>query len=82
MKGVTFHWDAKLGWIAETPFALNRLQLAAAIKYVQRMQSQRVLAMVPGDRREQATRALRSLTPETVKQRIEPNNGEVAIYQA
>ena len=69
MKSVRAFWDAELGWTVEVPFALTRPQVLAIIGWVKKVQGPRVQTM-RGDKREQASAALRNLTPETLQQRV------------
>lgn len=73
-------WDAVEGWVVETPIALSPSQLGAVISWVRKVQSPRIRDM-RGDKREQATKALQSLTPATIKQRIVARPGaERVLY--
>ena len=80
--GVTFHFDVQEGWICETPFVLNPVQLAAAIRYTVKVQRDRIKTWPAGDRKSQAEIALSQLTPTSVRQRMVPsqNNVETVLY--
>lgn len=69
MNGLRVFWDVVDGWTVETPVALSAPQVAAVIAWTIKMQGPRVRAM-RGDKYEQASAALKSLSPSTLKQRI------------
>lgn len=62
-------WDAVDGWVIETAFALSAQQVAAAVAWARRIQTQRLVGK-RGDAREQAERAISALSPQTIKQRV------------
>jgi hypothetical protein len=73
-------WDAKEGWVVETPIALSPPQISAVVDWVRKVQGPRIRDM-RGDKREQAAAALRSLSPATIKQRIVARPGaERVLY--
>lgn len=69
MTGLRVVWDVVDGWTVETPVALSAPQLAAVVAWTVKMQGPRVRAM-RGDKYEQASAALRSLSTATLKQRV------------
>ncbi len=70
MKSIRVYWDDALGWTIEVPFALSRPQAEAAVAWVKKIQSERIRSMPYGDRKEQAAKALASLTATSLHQRV------------
>lgn len=66
------HWDAALGWVVDSRFALNRLQLQACVDFTRKYQTERIRSMPPGDRKDQAKKALATLSVETLKLNLLP----------
>ncbi len=52
------HYDASTGWVVDTDVLLPRSAMARLLAWAVPKQQDRVLAMPPGDRREQATAAV------------------------
>lgn len=69
MTGLRVFWDVVDGWTVETPIALSAPQVVAVVEWTKKMQGPRVRAM-RGDKYEQASAALNSLSPATLKQRV------------
>jgi hypothetical protein len=79
------HWDEKDGWMLDVPFALSPVQVKACVDYTLKMQADRILCMMPGDRKEQASRALQVLRAGgtgVVRQRIIASTDESVLYEA
>lgn len=74
-------WTTDDGWVCETPFALSPSQLIAVVAWVKKIQGPRVRTM-RGDKREQASQALSSLSPATIKQRIIARPGAERVLYA
>jgi hypothetical protein len=77
------HWSLERGWMLDVPFSLSDAQVQAAIDYTLKMQSDRLLTMMPGDHKEQMTRALLALRtggPAVVRQ-IVVTSPEAVLYQ-
>lgn len=74
-KAPRVHWDAEQGWVVDTQIALSPAQLQRVIAHTKRIQSERVLAMPRGDRKDQATQALKSLSLRSLKVNLLPESG-------
>lgn len=70
MKSLRVFWDDTHGWTVETPVALSRPQAERICEWVRKVQGPRI-ATFRGDKREQAARALKSLSPATLHQRVD-----------
>ena len=82
MKQVRAYWDADLGWTIEVPFGLTRPQAEAAVTWIKKVQAERIRSMPHGDRREQASEALKTLTAVTLHQRVTANPAtEFSLFQ-
>lgn len=69
------HWDVEKGWVVDSQISLNRRQLHAIVKHTKKIQSERILAMAPGDKKEQATAALKALTVGAIRVNLLPESG-------
>lgn len=52
------HWDAESGWVVDTDVLLPRSAMARLLAWAVPRQQDRVMALPPGDRREQAAAAV------------------------
>lgn len=79
------HWDEKDGWTLDVQFALSPAQIQACVDYTLKVQADRVLCMMPGDRKEHASRALQALRAggiAAVRQRVIASTEETVLYEA
>ena len=72
MKPPRVHWDAVAGWVVDTDLDLMPHELQACVNFTRKVQTDRILAMPRGDRREQAERALSELSVGTLRQNVRP----------
>ncbi len=79
MSPLRTYWDAERGWTVDTPIALSRAQATRVVAWILKVQTDRVLAM-HGERREQATAALRALSPDTLHQNLLHTRQEGVLY--
>lgn len=83
-KGIRVFWDADKGWTCEAPFALSRLQAEAVVKWVKKVQGERLRAAsgLHRDRRAQMEGALGALTAATLHQVVSAApNAEFSLFQ-
>lgn len=73
------YWDEVNGWTVDTPIALSRPQADAIVVWVKRVQGDRLKSM-RGDKREQAAKALASLTGKTLKQNLLHSKSEGVLW--
>ena len=71
MKSARIHYAAS-GWVIDTPFALNAIELTRAISYHRKVQTDRIRTMT-GDKRHNCLAALAALAVNTIRQNVLKN---------
>lgn len=66
------HWDAVVGWVVDTRIALIPSQLQACVDFTRKYQTERICSMPFGDRKDQAKKALATLSVKSLKVNLLP----------